>query len=276
MLPRHRCATPLDCVTVLRHDPLPVDRSRRGADLLATARCRSPSFVGIHQPDGEHGANQLDAARQAIRSEATAKERAERFLEEARAMIRDLQTKLGYERLAKDEVLETVRRPETETRAAAHAQETVAAELAAERLARRNAEEALAEALAGRQEAEQRVREVDAARAVRRPSKPSRTRRATVGPLGPTSDDGDAPGSAAEQNAHEMRGQDQDGRCADDRGGPAHHWAGTSAWTTVHGRQPGFRGRRVVETGLATEVAVAASSIPRRRPRMAQRKLLDG
>jgi hypothetical protein len=63
-----------------------------------------------HQPDGEHGANQLDAARQAIRSEATAKVRAERLLEEAQAMIRDLQTKLGHERRAKAEALETVRR----------------------------------------------------------------------------------------------------------------------------------------------------------------------
>ena len=83
--------------------------------MLATARCRSPSFVGF-TPDREHGAHQLDAARQAIRSEATAKERAERFLEEARAMIRGLQTKLGYEGLAKDEVQETVRQLETETR----------------------------------------------------------------------------------------------------------------------------------------------------------------
>src|ERR1700719_2547288 len=73
-----------------------------------------------HQPDGEHGANQLDAARQAIRSEA-AKERAERQLAEAQAMIRDLQTKLGHERLAKAEALETVRRLETEARVAAHA-----------------------------------------------------------------------------------------------------------------------------------------------------------
>jgi hypothetical protein len=114
---------------------------------------------GVHQPDGEHGANQLDAARQAIRSEATVKECAERLLEEAQVMIRDRQTKLGHERLAKDEVLETVRRLETDTRAAAHAQETAVAELAAERLARRNAEDALAEALAGRQEAEQRIRQ---------------------------------------------------------------------------------------------------------------------
>jgi hypothetical protein len=87
-----------------------------------------------HQPDGEQGANQLDAARQAIRSEATAKERAERLLAEAQAMIRDLQTNLGHERLSKNEALDTVRRLETEAGVAAHAQETVDAELAAERL----------------------------------------------------------------------------------------------------------------------------------------------
>src|SRR5450631_2287696 len=107
-----------------------------------------------HQPEGEHSANQLDAARQAIQSEATAKDRAERLLAEAQAMIRDLQTRLGHERLAKDEALETVRRLETEARVAAHAQETAEAELAAERLTRRNAEDALAEALEARHEAE--------------------------------------------------------------------------------------------------------------------------
>jgi hypothetical protein len=91
------------------------------------------------QRDGEHGANQLDAARQAIRSEAAAKERAERLLEEAQATIRDLQTKLGHERLAKDEAREAVRRLETETRVATQALQTAEAELAAEH--------ALAEAL---------------------------------------------------------------------------------------------------------------------------------
>jgi hypothetical protein len=112
-----------------------------------------------HQPEGEHSANQLDAARQAIQSEATAKDRAERLLAEAQAMIRDLQTKLGHERLAKDEALETVRRLETEARVAAHAVEAAEAELAAERVTRRNAEDALAEALEARQEAEERLRE---------------------------------------------------------------------------------------------------------------------
>jgi hypothetical protein len=140
------------------HDHLPVDQPQRrrpvrDGEVLLTLIRRD------HQPDGEHGANLLDAARQARRSEAAAKERAERLLEEAQAMIRDLQTKLGHECLSKDEVLETVQRLETERQATAHVQKTAVVELTAERLARRNAEDALAEALAGPKEAEQRIRD---------------------------------------------------------------------------------------------------------------------
>jgi hypothetical protein len=131
-----------------------------------------------HQPDGECGDNQLDAARQAIRSEATAKERAERLLEVAQAMIRDLQTKLGHERLAKNEALETVRRLESETRVAAHAVEAAEAELTVERLTRRKVGDMLAEALEARQEAEVRLRDAMTARTAQRLSTPSMARRA--------------------------------------------------------------------------------------------------
>jgi hypothetical protein len=48
-----------------------------------------------HQPAGEPGIIRLDTVRQAIRSEAMARERAERSLEEAQVTIRDLQTKLA-------------------------------------------------------------------------------------------------------------------------------------------------------------------------------------
>jgi hypothetical protein len=116
-----------------------------------------------HHADGEVGTNQLDASRQAVRSEAAARERTQRLLEEEQATIRDLQTKLGHERLAKDEALETVRQLETETRVFAHNQETAEVELAAERLARHNAEVALAEALEAGMEADGRLRQVIAA-----------------------------------------------------------------------------------------------------------------
>ncbi len=66
-----------------------------------------------HQTDVEPGTNQLDAARQAIRSEAMSRERAERSLDEAEVTIRDLQTKLAHERLAKTEALETAQRAKT-------------------------------------------------------------------------------------------------------------------------------------------------------------------
>jgi hypothetical protein len=66
-----------------------------------------------HQQDSEPGTNQLDAAQQAIRSEAMARERAERALEEAQVTIRDLQTKLAHERLASEAV---VRQPATGSR----------------------------------------------------------------------------------------------------------------------------------------------------------------
>jgi hypothetical protein len=59
-----------------------------------------------HQQDGDPGINRLDTARQAIRSEAMARERAERAVEEAQVTIRHLQTKLAHERLAKNEALE--------------------------------------------------------------------------------------------------------------------------------------------------------------------------
>jgi hypothetical protein len=161
--PRRRCATPSDCTETRRHDPLPADHSRKGANLFATVKCQSTSFTGVHHADGEVGTNQLDAARQAVRSEAAARERTQRLLEEEQATIRDLQTKLGHERLAKDEALETVRQLETETRVFAHNQETAEVELAAERLARHNAEVALAEALEAGMEADGRLRQVIAA-----------------------------------------------------------------------------------------------------------------
>ena len=87
------------------------------------------------------GTNQLEAARQEIRSLTAARERAERLLEEAQATIRDLQTKLTHERLSKDEA---VNRSDAEKLATEQALQPVRAELEAERAARRQAEVAVA------------------------------------------------------------------------------------------------------------------------------------
>jgi hypothetical protein len=98
-------------------------------------------------PHGEPGGNQLEAARQTIRSLTAAREHAERSLEQAQTTIRDLRTKLAHERLARDE---SVARAGTEKQAAEQAQ----AELVVERAARQQAEGRLAEALECRPQAE--------------------------------------------------------------------------------------------------------------------------
>src|SRR4029077_13840464 len=55
----------------------------------------------VRHANGDAG--QLEAARTAMRSLATAKERAERTLADAQVQVRDLQTKPGHERLAREE-----------------------------------------------------------------------------------------------------------------------------------------------------------------------------
>ena len=126
-----------------------------------------------HHYDGEAGTNQLEAARQAIRSQAAAKERAERSLEEAHLAIRDLQTKLGHERIAKVEALDAVRRLDADRQAIQQTLQSVQSELAVERVARRGAEEKLRAA-----EAEaQRLHEMASAD---RAAKPAARRKAEV------------------------------------------------------------------------------------------------
>jgi len=114
------------------------------------------------------GGNQLEAARQAIRSQAAARERAEHLLEEARATIRDLQTKLAHERLAKNEA---VQRAEAEAQGAEQGLQAVKAELAGERAARQTAERGLAEAERGRRQAEARLRDLESRQQTPEPSK---------------------------------------------------------------------------------------------------------
>jgi hypothetical protein len=98
-----------------------------------------------HRQDDASSASQLDAARQAIRSQAAGRERAERLLAEAQATVRSLQTAIAHERLAKDDAIE---RAKSERQTVEHALATVQAELAAERQARQRAEDALRDARA--------------------------------------------------------------------------------------------------------------------------------
>ena len=110
-----------------------------------------------HRHDDLTGGNQLEQARQAIRSQATARERAERLLEEAQARIRDLETKLAHERLARDEA---VQRVAAEKQALEQAAQTARDELATEQEAVGRANAALAAAVEAREQSEQRLRDV--------------------------------------------------------------------------------------------------------------------
>ena len=99
----------------------------------------------VHHPDYDDssGINKIAAGRQALREQVAARERAEHLLQEARATIQTLETKLAHERIGKDEAL---RRLEDE--------------LAAERTARRQAEQDRDVALAARRDAEEQLHEV--------------------------------------------------------------------------------------------------------------------
>jgi len=98
--------------------------------------------------------NQLEAARQTIRSQAVATERAERALNEAQVMVRDLRTKLAHERMAKDEALQTLHRVESERDSAVAAVQAMRMELATERVGREKLEQQLRSAQEARQIAE--------------------------------------------------------------------------------------------------------------------------
>lgn len=115
------------------------------------------SVIHREDPAAATGTNQLDAARQTIRSLSVAREQAERHLAEAQNAVRDLQTKLAHERMAKDEA---IRRAEAEKQAVQQSLQSVQSELEAERDARVSAEARAAEAMVHCRDAEQRLRAV--------------------------------------------------------------------------------------------------------------------
>lgn len=86
---------------------------------------------------------QLEAARQTIRSQAITVERAERALADAQTAIRDLRTKLAHERMAREEVLQQLRRVEAERDAVMAERQTMREELAVERVGRERLEQDL-------------------------------------------------------------------------------------------------------------------------------------
>ena len=142
---RLRCAVLSGC-RMSRHR----DRNRITQHRYSTGRidrrtasfemAKYPSSIWITTRMVKSGGNQLEAARQTIRSLTAARELAERSLAQAETTIRDLRTKLAHERLARDEA---VTRVGTERQTAEQAQ----TELVTERAARRQAEMRLAQVL---------------------------------------------------------------------------------------------------------------------------------
>ncbi len=97
----------------LQHEPsqsTPSKSPPAGANTLVAPQRRHfvrDGDVPVTMVRGEHGGalvQQLETARQALRAQTTAFEEAVRALADARNTIRDLQTKLAHESLAKDEV----------------------------------------------------------------------------------------------------------------------------------------------------------------------------
>jgi hypothetical protein len=109
----------------------------------------------IHSESGGR-LQQLDTARQALRQQTAAREEAERLLADARNTIHDLETKLGHERLARDDVTQRIN---TERLQIEEALAAVQEEFATELALRARAERERDEAVVATQTAERRQRE---------------------------------------------------------------------------------------------------------------------
>jgi hypothetical protein len=120
----------------------------------------------VHRDQGDvSGTNVLEAARQALREQVAAREHAEHLLQEAQATIHDLQTKLAHERLATDEA---VQRVDSEKQIVEQALQGAREQLAAERDGRQKVEQERDDAIAARQKAEERMRDVLADKGARK------------------------------------------------------------------------------------------------------------
>lgn len=113
----------------------------------------------LHGHDNSSRVNQLAATREALQAQTAAREEAERLLTEARHTIHDLETKLGHERLAKDEATQRTNAARLQIEEALTAARE---ELAVERALRARAERERDEAAVARQTPEQRLRQTTA------------------------------------------------------------------------------------------------------------------
>jgi hypothetical protein len=128
-----------------------------------------------HSAAAETGTNQLAVARQALREQTAAREEAERALTEVQATIRDLQTKLAHERLARDEA---VNRAELARQTADQALQTAREDLESERALRLQAEEKLAATTERHRETPRQAELLGSPPAPRRRGRPPKVRSA--------------------------------------------------------------------------------------------------
>jgi hypothetical protein len=151
---------------------IPVTVLRRDSGLDAPAN-------RIAAPVSVPSSSRLQRTEAALAAETAARDKAERALNEAYAVVKDLQTKIGHAELAKNEAIDALRREreaatllrgeadgrdarvkeaEERAQAAEDAANDYHDQLIAERHARKTAEKALRAAEAAREEAEQLVR----------------------------------------------------------------------------------------------------------------------
>jgi hypothetical protein len=123
----------------------------------------------VHSDSGSR-LQQLDAAGQALHQQTTAREEVERLLVDARNTIHDLETKLGHERLARDEVAQRISAERLRIEEALTAAQE---ELAGERALRARAERERDEAFVAAQTAELRLRQTTAVKAAAPPPLPN-------------------------------------------------------------------------------------------------------
>jgi hypothetical protein len=110
----------------------------------------------LHGHDNGSGINQLDATRKALQAQIASREEAERLLAEARHTIHDFQTKLGHERLAREEA---ARHAEAAKREVELELSATMQELEAEHALRMTMAKERDQAIVGRQSAEDRLRQ---------------------------------------------------------------------------------------------------------------------
>ena len=112
---------------------------------LVSGRREQAEGNGARNGSNGQPANRLEVAEAALASEIATRDRIERSLAEAQAMVHDLQTKLGHADLARQEAVEVLRREREATAALRASLQEVEAQVTAARQAQETAERALAD-----------------------------------------------------------------------------------------------------------------------------------